>query len=67
MLEKKGVTNTSPLTPFLEKELLKDTDLSLDGSLFEQVTGFKYERPEGLTVQGIKDVIGSYERMKWWP
>jgi len=31
---------SSPLTPFMEKELLRDADLSLDGSLFEKTTGF---------------------------
>ena len=32
---------SSPLTPFMEKELLKDADLSLDGSFFEKTVGFK--------------------------
>ncbi|KIW25359.1 hypothetical protein, variant [Cladophialophora immunda] len=67
MLEKNGITKPGPLSPFLEKELLKDTDLSLDGSLFERVVGFNYERPEGLTVEGVKEMISSYEKMGWWP
>lgn len=66
MLQKKGITRPGPLSPFLEKELLKDTDLSLDGSLFEKVTGFKYTREE-LTVAEVKDMVTSYERMNWWP
>lgn len=33
--------NGSPLSPFMEKELLRDTDLSLDGGRFESVVGFK--------------------------
>lgn len=33
--------NGSPLTPFMEKELLRDADLSMDGSRFENVVGFK--------------------------
>lgn len=37
---KAGIPQTTPLSPFMEKELLKDTDLSLDGSAFEQATGF---------------------------
>lgn len=37
---KASVPQTTPLSPFMEKELLKDTDLSLDGSAFEQTTGF---------------------------
>ena len=66
MLQEKGVTRPGPLSPFLEKELLKDTDLSLDGSLFERITGFRYER-ERLTAEGVKAMVESYERMGWWP
>ncbi|ETN43501.1 uncharacterized protein HMPREF1541_02660 [Cyphellophora europaea CBS 101466] len=67
MLAAKNITKPGPLTPFLEKELLKDTDLSLDGSLFEKVAGFEYEKPQGLTVDGVKEMIASYEKMEWWP
>ena len=31
---------SAPLTPFMEKELLRDADLSLDGSKFEKTIGF---------------------------
>ena len=34
--------NGGPLSPFMEKELLRDADLCLDGSRFESVVGFKY-------------------------
>ncbi|KAK4936462.1 hypothetical protein LTR10_022679 [Elasticomyces elasticus] len=67
MLEQKGITKPGPLSPFLEKELLKDADLSLDGSLFEKTVGFQYQRDKGLTVEGIKEMVASYERMGWWP
>lgn len=33
--------NGGPLSPFMEKELLRDADLSLDGSRFESVVGFR--------------------------
>jgi hypothetical protein len=36
-----GISSSTPLTPYMEKELLKDADLSLDGSLFEKETGFE--------------------------
>ncbi|EGP87161.1 unnamed protein product [Zymoseptoria tritici ST99CH_3D7] len=65
--EKAGVKgNGGPLTPFMEKELLKDADLSLDGSRFEEVVGFvpKHER---LSKQEVEAVIESYRTMKWWP
>ncbi|PSK60637.1 hypothetical protein B9Z65_787 [Elsinoe australis] len=57
---------SGPLTPFMEKELLKDTDLSVDGSKFAKMLGFKYEHPK-ITRQECESVIESYKRMKWWP
>jgi len=66
MLEKNGITRPGPLSPFVEKELLKDADLSLDGSSFEKTTGFKYER-EKLTTDGVRAMLDSYKRMEWWP
>ena len=33
--------SSSPLSPFMEKELLRDNDLSLDGGKFVRVTGFE--------------------------
>ena len=67
MLAKKGITRPGPLSPFLEKELLKDTDLSLDGGSFERTCGFRYERENGLDVQGVREMVASYEKMGWWP
>lgn len=66
MIEKAGITRPGPLTPFLEKELLKDSELSLDGSLFEKTTGFKYER-ERFTADEVRKMLDSYRRMEWWP
>ncbi|KAF2772034.1 NAD(P)-binding protein [Teratosphaeria nubilosa] len=36
-----GEERRGPLSPFMEKELLRDADLSLDGGRFEQVVGFR--------------------------
>lgn len=66
LLEKAGITRPGPLTPFMEKELLKDTDLSMDGSRLEKVVGFKYEKPK-MTKELLEEVIESYKTMKWWP
>ncbi|KAI5300687.1 hypothetical protein KEM55_005767 [Ascosphaera atra] len=66
LLQKKGIDRPGPITPFLEKEMLKETDLALDGSLFEEVTGFKYER-ETVPENWIREIIESYEHMGWWP
>lgn len=66
MLEEAGITRPGPLTPFMEKELLKDTDLSMDGGRFEEVVGFKYEKP-AMTKELLEEVIESYKKMNWWP
>ncbi|MBE3048152.1 hypothetical protein IMZ48_37730 [Candidatus Bathyarchaeota archaeon] len=66
MLEEAGITRPGPLTPFMEKELLKDTDLSMDGGRFESVVGFEYEKP-ALTKENLEAVIESYKKMNWWP
>jgi len=66
LLADAGITRPGPLTPFMEKELLKDTDLSMDGSRLEQVVGFTYEKPT-ITKELVEEVIESYKQMKWWP
>ena len=60
-----GIT-PGPISPFVEAELLKDTDLSLDGTAFERETGFVYKR-ERLGEKEIGEVVASFERMGWWP
>jgi nucleoside-diphosphate-sugar epimerase len=66
LLEEAGITRPGPLTPFMEKELLKDTDLSMDGSRLEKVVGFTYEKPK-ITKELIQSMIDSYTRIGWWP
>ncbi|PNS20402.1 hypothetical protein CAC42_5852 [Sphaceloma murrayae] len=57
---------SGPLTPFMEKELLRDVDLSVDGTRFVKTLEFKYEHPR-ITKRECEEVIESYKRMKWWP
>lgn len=66
LLADAGITRPGPLTPFMEKELLKDTDLSMDGTRLEKVVGFKYQKPQ-ITKELLEEVIESYKKMKWWP
>lgn len=66
LLSDAGITRPGPLTPFMEKELLKDTDLSMDGSRLEKLLAFKYEKPT-MTKELVEEVIESYKKMKWWP
>lgn len=66
LLSDAGITRPGPLTPFMEKELLRDTDLSLDGSRFEKVVGFTYEKPK-ISKEEVEAIIDSYKKMNWWP
>ncbi|PHH72922.1 hypothetical protein CDD82_5736 [Ophiocordyceps australis] len=66
LLHTADITRPGPLSPFMEKELLKDTDLSMDGSLLEKVVGFEYEKP-AVSRKLVEEVVESYKKMKWWP
>lgn len=66
LLADAGITRPGPLTPFMEKELLKDTDLSMDGSRLETMLGFEYTKPK-INKALVEEVIESYKRMNWWP
>ncbi|KAL9004795.1 MAG: hypothetical protein Q9180_009830 [Flavoplaca navasiana] len=68
LLKENGITDSGPLSPFMEKELLRDCDLCLDASRARKVLGWKVEDGrEALTVEGVRDVLDSYRRMGWWP
>lgn len=66
LIQEKGITRPGPISPFLEREILKDSALCVDGSLFEKTTGFTYlkEKPDADWIQAV---VNSYERMNWWP
>lgn len=57
-----------PLSPFMEKELLKDCNLCLNAQRAGEVLGWRCEEGrDRLTEDGVKDVLESYRRMGWWP
>ncbi|KAI6250317.1 hypothetical protein HI914_01611 [Erysiphe necator] len=66
LLKEAGITRPIPLTPFMEKEILKDENLTMDGSRLKTVLEFQYSYPE-ITEQLLQSVIDSYVRMGWWP
>ncbi|KAH1491217.1 hypothetical protein LV164_000822 [Aspergillus fumigatus] len=66
LLEKKGITRPGPISPFLEKDVIKDQDMSIDGTLFETTTGWKPTR-ERFDAEGVRAMVDSYKRMGWWP
>eukprot|EP00999_Lentomonas_sp_LEN2_P002748 NODE_619_length_1323_cov_113.327759_g580_i0.p1 GENE.NODE_619_length_1323_cov_113.327759_g580_i0~~NODE_619_length_1323_cov_113.327759_g580_i0.p1 ORF type:complete len:400 (+),score=111.75 NODE_619_length_1323_cov_113.327759_g580_i0:109-1200(+) len=64
LCKSKGITNT-PLTPYLDKELLYNNSLSVNGSKIEK-TGFTYDHPE-VTLDSLKEILQSYIDMKLFP
>jgi nucleoside-diphosphate-sugar epimerase len=66
LLNDKGITRPGPITPFFERDYLLDGDLSVNGSLFEETTGFDYEF-KTVPPDWVESLVNSYQRMNWWP
>lgn len=68
LLKAKGISEGqgSPLSPFMEKELLRDWDLCLNASKAKEVLYWECTVPR-LTEQGLRGVLQSYETVGWWP
>ena len=65
LLKEKGVKE-GPLSPFLEKELLRDCDLCLDSSRAREVLGWEVQ-VRGVGADEVRAIVESYGRMGWWP
>ena len=63
-LQKASIT-TTPLSPYLDKELLYNNSLSIDGSKIEQ-TGFQYQVPR-MTKELLIEVIKGFQDNKLFP
>lgn len=66
LLEKSKIDRPGPISPFVEKDVLKDQDMSIDGSRFESITGWKPSR-ERFDAESVREMVESYKRMGWWP
>jgi len=64
MTKEKGIEIT-PLSPYLDKELLGNTSLCIDGSGIEG-TGFRYEVPE-ITTEKLREWVLYYVKLKLFP
>jgi len=64
LCKKENITNT-PLTPYLDIELLYNNHLSVDGTKIEK-TGFKYDYPQ-MTEQLLRDQVDYYVKQKLFP
>jgi len=57
--------NNSPLTPYLDQELLYNNSLSVDGTAIE-ATGFSYDKPK-ITEAEIREEIAYFVEQKLFP
>lgn len=64
LLKANNIVN-SPLTPYLDQELLYNNSLSVDGSAIE-ATGFVYDHPQ-VTVELVKEAIAYFSNQKLFP
>jgi len=64
LCKKENITNT-PLTPYLDIELLYNNHLSVDGTKIEK-SGFKYDYPQ-MTEQLLRDQVDYYVKQKLFP
>jgi len=64
LCKSKGIHN-SPLTPYLDKELLYNNSLSVDGSKITTL-GFKYDHPS-VTKELLTEVINGFIEVKAFP
>eukprot|EP01121_Diplochlamys_sp_Union-15-3_P007202 TRINITY_DN1809_c0_g1_i2.p1 TRINITY_DN1809_c0_g1~~TRINITY_DN1809_c0_g1_i2.p1 ORF type:complete len:369 (-),score=72.05 TRINITY_DN1809_c0_g1_i2:36-1142(-) len=64
LCKENGITDT-PLTPYLDEELLYDNSLSIDGSAITKL-GFKYEVPK-MTIPLLKEVVNDYIKKGIFP
>jgi len=62
---RKDSINNTPLTPYLDQELLYNNHLSVDGSKIES-TGFKYDVPN-MTDDLLRESVNYYIEQKLFP
>lgn len=62
---RKSNVQNSPLTPYLDQELLYNNSLSVDGSKIEE-TGFQYDYPK-ITEELIKEVLQQFVEINIFP
>lgn len=62
---KKYGINDTPLTPYLDEELIKEVSVAVDGSAIEKL-GFKYDHPH-VTVESLKEVMDDFIKKGYFP
>ena len=56
----------TPLSPYLDEELLYNNALSVDGSKIERDTGFTYSVPY-IKKERLVEIIDGYKALNVWP
>jgi len=64
LCKKSGITST-PLSPYVDPELIKNTPLSIDGSAIES-TGFKYDYPN-IQKEHYEEIMNYYVEQGLFP
>jgi len=57
---------SSPLTPYLDQELLYNNALSVNGTKVTKVTGFEYSVPE-VTEAKLVEIVEGFKTLNLWP
>jgi len=63
-MKKYGINDT-PLTPYLDEELIKDTEVWVDGNAIKKL-GFQYDYPE-VNATHLSEVLQDYVAKKFFP
>lgn len=56
----------TPVSCFIDQEMLINTDLRLDGSQITKETGFEYQYPQ-LDRAAVEEWIHWLQELKWFP
>jgi len=62
---KKYGINDTPLTPYLDEELIKETHVAVDGTAITKL-GFKYDHPT-VTADSLREVMSDYIKKGAFP
>jgi len=64
LCKEQGITST-PLSPYIDQELLYNNSLSVSGAAIES-TGFKYKHPK-LSIEDLQEISGYFEKQGLFP
>lgn len=66
VLQRASGIKVTPLTPYVDKELLLNDAISINGTKITQATGFQYEVPQ-ITDEKLIEMIEDFKALNLWP